>query len=144
MLHGGDFLFPSFASRMYQGMFVTLGNHEFDQTRLRKATLLTRRIDESQFRWLTGNITFGTGPDGQPLVASRNLSRTAIVESGGIRIGIFGLTTPTFGVEYVADFAGEQASARKLIAELRAQKAEVIVALTPGCRSPVSRSVTTP
>ncbi|HQZ16404.1 MAG TPA: hypothetical protein PLD86_05965, partial [Vicinamibacteria bacterium] len=54
MLHGGDFLFPSFASRMYAGaqmisvlndldgdsaafdprMFATLGNHEFDQRRL--------------------------------------------------------------------------------------------------------------
>src|SRR6187402_421908 len=62
MLHGGDFLFPSFASRMYQGaqmvsamnsldgdpkgfdtrMFVTLGNHEFDSRRLREAPVLTR------------------------------------------------------------------------------------------------------
>ena len=150
VLHGGDFLFPSFASRMYQGaqmisvlndldgdtsafdprMFVTLGNHEFDQRRLRDAALLSKRIDESQFRWLAGNITFASGPDGQPIVASKNLSRTAIVESGGIRIGLFGLTIPTFGVEYIADFAGEQAAARERIAELRAQKAEVIVALT--------------
>lgn len=150
MLHGGDFLFPSFASRMYQGeqmisvlnnldgdpagfdsrMFVTPGNHEFDQRRLRDAPLLTRRIDESQFRWLAGNITFANGPDGKPLVASKNLSRTAIVESGGIRIGLFGLTIPTFGVEYIDEFAGEAATARELIGQLRAQKAEVIVALT--------------
>lgn len=150
MLHGGDFLFPSFASRMYRGeqmvavlnaldgdpaafdprMFATFGNHEFDQRRLGDAPLLTARIEQSQFRWLGGNITFAKGPDGQPLVASKNLSRTAMVESGGIRIGIFGLTIPMTNVEYVADFAGPQAAARGLIAELRAQKAEVIVALT--------------
>ena len=150
MLHGGDFLFPSFASRMYRGaqmisvlndldgdpsafdsrMFVTLGNHEFDQRRLSESAVLASRIEESQFRWLAGNITFANGADGKPLVASKNLSRTAIVESGGIRIGLFGLTLPTLGVEYVTDFAGEQATARELIAELRAQKAEVIVALT--------------
>jgi 2',3'-cyclic-nucleotide 2'-phosphodiesterase (5'-nucleotidase family) len=150
MLHGGDFLFPSFASRMYRGaqmisvlndldgdpsafdprMFVTLGNHEFDQRRLRESEVLASRIEESQFRWLAGNITFANGPDGKPLVAAKNLSRTAMVESGGIRIGLFGLTIPTLGVEYVKDFAGEQATARELVAELRAQKAEVIVALT--------------
>jgi len=150
LLHGGDFLFPSFASRMYRGeqmisvlndldgdpsafdprMFVTFGNHEFDQRRLGDAPLLAARIEQSQFRWLGGNITFANGPDGKPLVASKNLARTAIVESGGIRIGIFGLTIPMTNVAYVADFAGEQATARELIAELRAQKAEVIVALT--------------
>ncbi len=150
MLHGGDFLFPSFASRMYRGeqmisvmndldgdpsafdprMFVTFGNHEFDQRRLGDAPLVAARIEQSQFRWLGGNITFAKGPDGKPLVASKNLARTALVESGGIRIGIFGLTLPMTNVEYVADFAGPQAAARALIAELRAQKAEVIVALT--------------
>jgi 2',3'-cyclic-nucleotide 2'-phosphodiesterase (5'-nucleotidase family) len=111
-------------------MFVTFGNHEFDQRRTRDASLLTQRIESSQFRWLGGNITFAKGPDGKPLVASKNLSRTALVESGGIRIGIFGLTLPTIGVEYIAGFEGEEATARILVAELRAQKAEVIVALT--------------
>ncbi len=150
LLHGGDFLFPSFASRLYRGeqmvsvmnaldgdtkafdprMFVTLGNHEFDQRRMRDAALLTERIEHSQFQWLGGNIDFAKGPDGKPVVASKNLSRSAIVESGGIRIGIFGLTLPTLGVEYIEGFAGEQATARALIADLRARKAEVIIALT--------------
>lgn len=150
LLHGGDFLFPSFASRMYGGeqmisvmnaldgdptgfdphMFVTFGNHEFDKRRLNDAPLLNARIDESQFRWLGGNITFARGPDGKALVTSRNLSRSAVVESGGIRIGIFGLTIPTLGVEYISEFSGEQATTRALITELRAQGAEVIVALT--------------
>lgn len=150
VLHGGDFLFPSFASRMYRGeqmidvmnaldgdvggfddrMFVTFGNHEFERPRLKDAGLLGSRIAASQFRWLGGNITFGKGLDGAPLVAASNLSRTALVESGGLKVGLFGLTLPTFGVEYVADFAGEQATARVLTADLRARGAEVVVALT--------------
>lgn len=150
VLHGGDFLFPSFASRMYQGdqmvsilnlldgdalafdprMFVTLGNHEFDRGRLGDASMVRARIDGSQFRWLGGNIRFVRGPEGKPLVASKNLSRTAMATSGGIRVGIFGLTLPMVGVQYVDFFAGELETARELTAELRAQGAEVVVGLT--------------
>lgn len=149
LLHGGDFLFPSFASRMYNGeqmvavlndldgnpdafddrMIVTLGNHEFEKGKLKDASILRERIEESQFRWLGGNVAFKAGEDGKPLIAARNLSRTALVESGGIRIGIFGLTIPTDGVQY-AEFAGPEATAKELTAELRAQGAEVVVALT--------------
>jgi 2',3'-cyclic-nucleotide 2'-phosphodiesterase (5'-nucleotidase family) len=150
LLHGGDFLFPSFASRMYNGkqmvavlndldgnpngpeavddrMFVALGNHEFEKRK--DASVLDDRIGESRFHWLGGNVTFKTGEDSKPLVEDRNLSRTALVESGGIRIGIFGLTIPTDGVQY-ADFAGPEATAKELTAALRAQGAEVVVALT--------------
>lgn len=97
LLHGGDFLFPSFSSRMYQGeqmvsvlnlldgdaaafdsrMFVTLGNHEFDRGKLADAPMLRSRMEGSQFRWLNGNISFAAGQDGKPLVASGNLLRTA-------------------------------------------------------------------
>jgi len=150
LLHGGDFLFPSFASRMYQGeqmvsilnlldgdgaafdarMFIVPGNHEFDRGQLHDAPMLRDRIDGSQFRWLGGNINFAQSPDGRPLVASKNLSRTAMVTSGGIRIGIFGLTLPMLGVRYIAGHAGEQETARELTAALRAQGAEVVVGLT--------------
>jgi 5'-nucleotidase / UDP-sugar diphosphatase len=150
LLHGGDFLFPSFASRMYRGeqmisvlnlldgdqdafdgrMFVTPGNHEFDRGRLEDAPMLRDRIDGSQFRWLAGNLSFARGPEGEPLVASKNLSRTALVESGGIKIGIFGLTLPTLGVRYIEGFEGERETARLLTAELRARGAEVVVGLT--------------
>lgn len=149
LLHGGDFLFPSFASRMYNGeqmvsvlndldgnreafddrMIAVFGNHELEKGKLKDAPMLRKRIEESQFRWLGGNVTFKAGDDGRPLIAARNLSRTALVESGGIRIGIFGLTIPTDGVQY-AEFAGPEATARELTAALRAQGAEVVVALT--------------
>ncbi|MES1241910.1 MAG: bifunctional metallophosphatase/5'-nucleotidase [Acidobacteriota bacterium] len=149
LLHGGDFLFPSFASRMYNGeqmvavlndldgdpaafddrMIAVFGNHEFEKTKMKDAPMLAKRIGESQFRWLGGNVTFKAGDDGKPLVAAPNLSRTALVESGGIRIGIFGLTIPTEGVQY-AQFTGPEATAKELTAELRRQGAEVVVALT--------------
>ena len=149
-LHGGDFLFPSFASRMYRGeqmvaamnlldgdaaafdprMFVVFGNHEFERGKLKDAKFLKDRILGSQFGWLGGNVTFKKGDDEKPLVAARNLSRTALVESGGLKIGVFGITIPTVGIEYVEAFAGEQATARELTAALRGQGADVVVALT--------------
>ena len=149
-LHAGDFLFPSFASRMLEGeqmvavlnaldgdpaafderMFAVFGNHEFDKGKTKNAAMLDRRIEESQFRWLDGSITFAAGEDGQPLIAAPNLERGRIVESGGIRLGIFGVTIPTIGIEYVKEFAGPEDTARELTADLRARGAEVVVAVT--------------
>ena len=149
MVHGGDFLFPSFASRMYNGeqmvsvlnaldgntafddrMLVVLGNHEFEKTKLKDASILDQRIEESQFRWLGGNVVFKKGEDGAPLVEAPNLARTNVLVSGGIRIGFFGVTIPTAGVAYVDEFEDPIATARELTAELRAQGAEVVVAVT--------------
>lgn len=150
LLHAGDFLFPSFASRMLAGeqmvavlnaldgdpaavderMLAVFGNHEFDKGKMKDAAMLDRRIEESQFRWLGGNITFAAGEDGQPLIAGPNLERGRIVESGGIRLGIFGVTIPTIGIEYVKEFAGPETAVRELTADLRARGAEVVVALT--------------
>jgi 2',3'-cyclic-nucleotide 2'-phosphodiesterase (5'-nucleotidase family) len=144
-LHAGDFLFPSFASRMLDGaqmvavlnaldgdpagfderMFAAFGNHEFDKGKTKNAPMLDKRIEESQFRWLQGNITFVPGT-----IESPHLERGRIVESGGIRLGIFGLTIPTLGIEYVKDFAGPEATARALTADLRARGAEVVIAVT--------------
>jgi 2',3'-cyclic-nucleotide 2'-phosphodiesterase (5'-nucleotidase family) len=150
MLHAGDFLFPSFASRMFEGeqmvaamnaldgdtaafderFFVVFGNHEFDKNKTKNAAMLDRRIDESQFRWLGTNVHFTEGADGRPLVEGPNLEASRIVESGGIRIGIFGITIPTVGIEYVESFDGPEDTARRMTAELRSQGAEVVIALT--------------
>ncbi|HYN20204.1 MAG TPA: 5'-nucleotidase C-terminal domain-containing protein, partial [Thermoanaerobaculia bacterium] len=150
LLHAGDFLFPSFASRLYSGeqmvavlnsldgntsafddrMLVVFGNHEFEKVKLADAAMLDKRVDDSQFEWLGGNFSFKTGDDGKPLVDSPNLSRTALLESGGIKIGLFGDTIPTDGVAYVDAFADPIETAKELTAELREQGAEVVVALT--------------
>lgn len=150
LLHAGDFLFPSFASRLFTGeqmvsvlnsldgntsafddrMLVTFGNHELEKGKLADAAMLDKRVDDSQFRWLGGNFAFKTGEDGMPLVDSSNLVRTVLLESGGIKIGIFGDTIPTDGVAYVERFADPIETAKELTAELREQGAEVVVALT--------------
>lgn len=143
MVHGGDFLFPSFASRMFNGqqmisvmnaldgnsafddrMLVVLGNHEFEKSKLKDAGILDQRIEESQFRWLGGNVTFKNGT-----VEAPNLDRTDVIVSGGIRIGFFGVTIPT-PVDYVDRFDDPIETARELTAELRSQGAEVVVAVT--------------
>ena len=149
LVHGGDLLFPSFASRMYNGqqmisvlnaldgntafddrMLAVFGNHEFEKSKLKDAAILDQRVEESQFRWLGSNVVFKKGEDGRPLVDAPNLARTDVLVSGGIRIGFFGLTIPTEGVGYVDEFQDPVETARELTAELREQGAEVVVALT--------------
>ncbi len=148
LLHAGDLLYPSFASRMYNGeqmisvldqldgsagrderLFITFGNHEFEKWKRKDAGILAARIAESQFTWLGGNVTLAENEDGRPFAAPGAVERSVLTTSGGIRIGLFGLTIPTVGVEY-AEFAGPNQTARELTAELRRQGAEVVVALT--------------
>jgi 2',3'-cyclic-nucleotide 2'-phosphodiesterase (5'-nucleotidase family) len=150
LLHAGDLLFPSLLSRTFNGeqmvdvlnaldgdraafderMFVVFGNHEFDKDTLEDAALLAGHVEESQFRWVNGNVVFGDGEDGKPLVAGENLARTYLVGSGGIRIGIFGLTVDSRRPAYVTSFLDPVDTARELTASLRARGAEVVVALT--------------
>jgi 2',3'-cyclic-nucleotide 2'-phosphodiesterase (5'-nucleotidase family) len=151
-LHAGDFLFPSLISEWTKGahmvemmnaldgalgvhdsrMFVVFGNHEFDKSKLKHATLLQTRIDQSEFQWLGTNIRF-TQEEGEPLVASDNLKVSSIVESGGVRVGIFGLTTdkrPANKIAYVDEFIDPVRVAMEQTMLLREQGAEVVIALT--------------
>ena len=150
VLHAGDLLFPSFLSRTFNGqqmvdvlngldgdetafdprMFVVFGNHEFELGLLSQAPVLDERVKVSQFRWVNGNVTFAEGSDGRPLVGGENLAPSWLVESGGIRVGIFGLTVDSKKPEYASAFADPVETARRLTAELRAQGAEVVVGLT--------------
>jgi 2',3'-cyclic-nucleotide 2'-phosphodiesterase (5'-nucleotidase family) len=150
VLHAGDLLFPSFLSRIFNGeqmidvlngldgdpagfdsrMFAVFGNHEFEKDKKQDAPLLDRRVEESQFRWVNGNVVFAAGADGQPLVAGDNLAPSWIVDSGGIRIGLFGLTVDSKRPEYASQFLDPIETARQLTAALRREGAEVVVALT--------------
>ena len=150
VMHAGDLLFPSFLSRTFNGeqmvdvlngldgdetafdprMFVVFGNHEFELGYLDQAGVLDQRVEQSQFRWVNGNVTFVDGADGAPLIAAPNLAPTWIVDSGGIRVGIFGLTVDSKKPEYASAFADPVETARRLTAELRGQGAEVVVGLT--------------
>lgn len=149
LFHAGDLFFPSLISRIFQGeqmvdglnrldgtangfdprLFITFGNHEFDKKKLADAAIVQARVSQSHFTWLAGNLRFGSGADGKPLVAGPNLVASKIVTSGGIKVGIFGLTIDTTKPDY-ASFTDAFAAARQLTKDLRGQGAEVVVALT--------------
>lgn len=133
---GGDLLSPSVASSMTQGAHMidmlnrlepaaaVLGNHEFDFG----APVLRTRMAESRFPWLVTNVS---EPDGAPFAGA---PRLMMVESNGIRIGLFGILT----VESASLSAGgrdarfqpETEAARAAVNTLRDQGAEMVVALT--------------
>src|SRR6056300_1124664 len=73
ILHGGDFLYPSLESQLWDGLqmvdamnfvnavaplYVTAGNHEFDR---RGSEQLVAAVLASEFAWLGDNYTFDTG-----------------------------------------------------------------------------------
>jgi len=150
VLHAGDLLFPSLLSQTYGGaqmidvlnaldgapgafdqrMFAVFGNHEFDKTKLADAALLDARVEGSELTWLGTNVDFAEGDDGRTLVAADNLVDTAIVELGGVRVGLFGVTTDMAKPAYVEGFGDPAATARHAVAGLRARGADVVVALT--------------
>ena len=139
---GGDLFSPSVLSGLTQGAqmvelmnaigtdVAVVGNHEYDFG----PEVAARNFAASSFPWLGANVL---GPDGTPaggLVASR------IVEKGGFKVGFFGVITPETEVlsSPGADiaFAPVLETARQLVADLKAQGAELIVALT---HQPISR-----
>ncbi|MCG6872468.1 MAG: bifunctional metallophosphatase/5'-nucleotidase [Gammaproteobacteria bacterium] len=150
VLHAGDALFPSLLSRVYKGaqmidilngldgdneafdprFFITFGNHEFDRARAKHAPELRQRLQDSQFTWLNANVHFAQDSAGQSLMAAPNHVATQIVEAGGIKVGIFGLTSDVKIPEYVTGIENPVAAARRASGELRAAGAEVVIALS--------------
>ena len=150
VLHGGDVLSPSLESRFFGGeqmvdamnrldgdatamderMFVVFGNHEFDKSDLEDAAALDARVEQSQFHWLGTNIDFALGEDGAPLVDGPNLIAETIVDAGGVRVGIFGVTIGDKIPAYVTGIADPAETARAHSASLRAAVADVVVAVT--------------
>ena len=76
VLHGGDFLYPSLESGLWDGeqmidamnfvdavapLYVVAGNHEFDR---RTPESLMNALRASQFDWLGDNYSFDTGRRG--------------------------------------------------------------------------------
>jgi 5'-nucleotidase / UDP-sugar diphosphatase len=127
---GGDLLSPSIASNLTKGAHMVAffnalapvaavpGNHEFDFGTANFAA----RIKESAFPWVGSNVA---GVDG--------VKTALITEIGGVKVGFLGLTTTSTARSSHADgvaFADERATAASMAAQLRAQGAEVVVALT--------------
>lgn len=98
---------------------ATFGNHEFD---LKEPQLLAR-LKESTFTWVSSNVTHGD--KAFPGVQSR-----LVREMGGVKVGVFSVTLdvkPQPWVKYDNDYI---AVARREVAALKAEGAQVIVALT--------------
>lgn len=133
---GGDAISPTALSGVTQGVHMiellngvgtqvaVPGNHEFDFG----PTVLHARIKESTFPWLAANVVQPT--DGTPCCGMR---AHTLITMGGFTVGIFGLLT-----EETAGYSSTDANrvtpylqvAAQQVSALRAQGAEIIVALT--------------
>lgn len=137
VLHSGDFIAPSLESRYFAGqqmidalnfiharapLIVVPGNHEFDE---RNSMMVAGAIATSRFPWLAANVRLSTGT-----VADRALGTDTIIESGGMRIGIFTLTFLDAPRDYAQWDTGFVALAEGQIRALEAEGADVIVGLT--------------
>ena len=103
--------------------YATFGNHEFD---LAKSDF-DERLKESQFRWVSANVT---GADGEPFPGV--VTRTVIIAANSagrqMRLGLFGLTLDINKQAYVR-YADPIETARKQVEALK-NEANVIVAIT--------------
>ncbi|MBT5374701.1 MAG: bifunctional metallophosphatase/5'-nucleotidase [Rhodospirillaceae bacterium] len=137
---GGDLISPSFLSSLTKGTqmvalmnaigldIAVAGNHEYDYG----PEIATQRYSESKFPWLGANVLAKTGPDkGQP---AGGLIATHIITSGGIKVGFFGLvvrkTSTSSSPGPDIEFAPIIKTAKKAVARLKKDGAELIVALT--------------
>ena len=133
---GGDLFSPSVMSSLTLGAqmvemmnaigtdVAVVGNHEYDFG----PEAAARNFAASAFPWLGANVL---GPDGTP---AGGLVATHVVERGGFRVGFFGVITPETDVLSSPgdgiSFAPVMETARVSVETLRAEGAELIVALT--------------
>lgn len=134
---GGDLISPSLMSGIDKGVhmielaeqvgieYATLGNHEFDLG----DEVLKARIAESDFKWLSSNVTL----DGQPFPG---VEGPQIIDMNGYKIGLFGLTTPD--TTFLASpgpgvaFADYTQAATQATAALKELGADFVIALSHG------------
>jgi len=142
LLHGGDFLYPSLESQLWNGeqmvegmnflnglapMYVVPGNHEFDR---RTPASTMNAIRQSKFEWLADNIRLATGDD----AVDERLHSGFIADINGRKIGIFALTVlPEHGgndrdyLSFESDYAD---AAERAINGFEAEGVDLIIGLT--------------
>ena len=142
ILHGGDFLFPSLESQLWNGeqmvdamnfmddiapLYAVAGNHEFDS---RRPEYLISAVRASRFDWLGDNYRFNTG-DSDVDAALRS---SFVFEHDGRQVGIFALTLHSDHGgnkrDYVPIDADYLANAERVIGLFESQGVDLIVGLT--------------
>lgn len=142
ILHGGDFLYPSLESQLWDGLqmvdafnfmddiaplYAVAGNHEFDR---RGPAQLIAAVQASRFDWLGDNYVFRTGN----AAVDSALQKAFTFESGGRRIGVFSLTLNAVdgGNErsYLENDGDYLDVAEKTIAELEQKDVDLIIGVT--------------
>lgn len=136
-LLSGDTISPSVESITYEGRqmidawnqigldYSVFGNHEFDFG----PKVLLERVAESKFKWLGANVV--DKKTGKPFAGTPLFD---IREFGGVKVGIFGIVLPetrtTSKPGPDVDFLDPCATAKKVIPQIHAAGAGVVVALT--------------
>lgn len=142
VLHGGDFMYPSLESQLWNGlqmvdamnylddlapMYVTLGNHELDR---RTPEHLINAINASRFDWLGDNFHFVTGT----AEVDKRLRSAFIFEAAGKTIGVFALLLHAEEGGNDRDYAPVDkdylAHAERVITELESRGVDAIIGLT--------------
>jgi 2',3'-cyclic-nucleotide 2'-phosphodiesterase (5'-nucleotidase family) len=136
-LLAGDTLSPSIESNTYKGSqmieawnatgldYATFGNHEFDFG----PDVLRARMGESHFKWLAANVI-----DKKTGKIFADTPEFVVREFDGVKVGIFGIVLPdtlqTSRPGPNVDILDPCATAARIIPKIRAEGAQVIVALT--------------
>ena len=142
LTHGGDFLYPSLESQLWDGlqmveamnyldalapMYVTLGNHEFDR---RTPEALVNAVNASTFDWVSDNVALRTG-DADVDAALRS---AFIFKAAGKTIGAFSVTLHANDGGNDRDYAPVDpdylAVAERTIAALGQQGVDAIIGIT--------------
>jgi 5'-nucleotidase len=140
--HGGDFLYPSLESQLWNGlqmvdamnyldalapMYVTLGNHEFDR---RTPDSLVKAVNASTFDWVSDNVEFRTGDT----AADAALQSAFIFDAAGKRIGAFSVTLHANDGgndrDYVPTDPDYLAVAERTVAALAEEGVDAIIGIT--------------
>lgn len=145
VLHAGDMLSPALMSKFYGAeqmidvlngldgdgegfdpyFFATFGNHEFDRGREKYAPEFAARMAQSQFTWLHSNIEFSEE------VMAPSMKTDALVSlPGGVKVGLFSVTTDMKNPSYVEAFADEEETAEAAVKALHDRGADLVVAIT--------------
>ena len=140
--HGGDFLYPSLESQLWDGeqmveafnyldgltpMYVVPGNHEFDP---RDPEPVVDAVRGSAFEWLGDNVRLATGQSD----VDEGFQSTFTFMSGGRKVGIFALTLHADDGgndrEYAPVDKDYVAAAEQALSRLRRENVDLIVGLT--------------